>query len=110
MSAQGLRIQLISDGESLNALSKVAASESIAIESAEIPKSDQRFGLAEAAAIVAVVRTSVQIAELLAKAYKLMRGRKKITIKTPRGTVTIDADSETAADTILAKIQGAGIM
>jgi hypothetical protein len=109
MLRPSFRIQFVSDRESIGALSQVAAADSVATEPFEVPVSDQRFGLAEAAAIVAIVYTSAQIAELLVKAYKQLRGKKKITVKTPKGSVTIESDSSASVDVILKEIENAGI-
>jgi hypothetical protein len=110
MNTKGLRVQLLSDSESIDAIGKIAAMDSVATEPAELPASDQRFGIAEAAGIIAVIHTSAEIALLLAKAFKLVRGQKKITLRTPRGSVTIEGDATTAEDVILAKIKAAAII
>ena len=110
MTDAGLRIQLVSDRESIEALSQAAVADSVATEAYQAPMSDQRFGIAEAAAIIAIVHTAAQIAELLVKAYKTLRGQKKITVKTPKGSVTIEGDSSTPFKVILKQIREAGIL
>lgn len=110
MSQTGFRIQLISDSESIDALSQAAAADSVVTEPLEIRGSDQPFGIIEAAAIIAIVHTSVQIAHLLVKTYKELRGQKKITIKTPKGSLTIEGDSSTSFEAILKQIENAGIL
>jgi hypothetical protein len=109
MSERGYRIQLVSDKESIGALSQAALADSVSTEPAEIPVSDQPFGLAEAAAIIAIVHTSAEIAALLVKAYKALRGKKKITIKSPKGSLTIEADNSVSAEEIFQQIGKAGI-
>jgi len=110
MTNAAFRIQLISDSESIEALREAAAAQAVATEPAKLPVSDQRFGLAEAAAILAVVASAAQIADLLVKAYVHLRGTRKITVKTPRGSVTIEGNASTSADQVLAKIREAGIL
>lgn len=110
MTTKGFRIQIVSDSESINALAQVASDDLLASEPQEIPTSDQRFGIAEAAAIVAIVHTSTQIAELLVKAYKDFRGHRKYTIRTPKGSVTIEGDSTTRAEAIIGQIDEARIL
>jgi hypothetical protein len=110
MGKQSMRIQIISDRESVESLSQVAAANSVMTEPSELTESDQRFGIAEAAAIIAIVYQAAQIAELLVKTYKALRGRKMVTIKTPKGSVTLEVDSSATVEVILKKIQEAGIM
>ncbi len=110
MTKAGLRIQFVSDSESIDALSRVAAAGSVTTEPHDIPVSDQRFGIAEAAAIIAIVHTSAQIAELLVKAYKALRGQRKITVKTPKGSVTIEGDSSITIEAVLKQMENARIL
>ena len=110
MANAALRIQLISDGGSIEALRQAAAAQAVATEPVKLQASDQRFGLAEAVAIMAIVHSAAEIAELLVKAFVHLRGTHKITVKTPRGTVTIEGDAKTSADLVLAKIREAGIL
>jgi hypothetical protein len=110
MTEASLRIQFVSDRESIDAISEAAAADSVVTEPHEIPVSDQRFGIAEVAAIIAIVHTSAKIAELLCKAYKALRGQKKITVRTPKGSVTIEGDGSTPVELILKQIEDAGIL
>lgn len=109
MTKAGFRIQFVSDSESIDALSQAAAAGSVPTEPHDIPVSDQRFGIAEAAAIIAIVHTSAQIAALLVKAYKALRGQRKITVKTPKGSVTVEGDSSIRTEAILKQIEDARI-
>jgi hypothetical protein len=109
MSAESYRIQLVSDKESIVALSQAAVADSVLTEPLEIQVSDQRFGIAEAAAIIAIVHTSAEIGALLVKAYKALRGTKKITIRTPKGSLTIEADGSASVEAIRQQIESAGI-
>jgi hypothetical protein len=72
--------------------------------------SDQNFGLVEGAVIVGIVYTSAQIAELLAKTYAVLRGKRKIILKTPKGSVTIESDASTSVADILREIESADIL
>ena len=110
MAKAGFRIQLISDRESINALSQAAAAGGVVTEPHEVPVSDQRFGIAEVAAIAAIIHASAQIAELLVKAYKEQSGQHSITIKTPKGSVTIEGDSSTPVEVVRKMIEDAAIL
>jgi hypothetical protein len=92
----GMRVQLISDPETIEALSRAAISDSSVTQPYEIATSDQRLGLVEVAAVVAIVRSSAEVAQLLARAYQALRSKKKITIKSPKGSVTIVGDASIA--------------
>jgi hypothetical protein len=109
MTSSSVRIQLLSDAEGIDAISDAAAARSIATGPIPIPMSDQRFGIVEAAAIVAIVKGSVEVVELLVNAYKKLEGRKKITIKTPKGSVTIEGDDSISTGTIQKRIEEADI-
>lgn len=104
-----LRIQLVSDRESIDAVRRSAA-EGIASEPTEVSNSDQRFGIAELTAIIVVVKTALEVAVLLADAFKAVRGPKTITIKTPKGSVTIQGDGSMPPEAILEKLQAAGVL
>jgi hypothetical protein len=110
MGAGGFRVQLISAGEGIDAVRDAAANTSIQTQATELPKSDQRFGLAEVAAVVAIVHASTEIAGMLARAYSALNKPKKITIKTPKGSVTIDGKAGISAAAILSKMQEAEII
>ncbi|GJH28954.1 hypothetical protein [Caballeronia novacaledonica] len=82
---------------------------SVATEPATVPMSDQRFGIVELAAIVAIVKGTAEVGGMLTDAYKKLQGRRKITVKTPKGSVTIDGDGSMSKDAILERIQQADI-
>lgn len=109
MTSSSVRIQLLSDIEGIDALSRTASTRSIATEPISIPMSDQRFGIVEAAAIVAIVKGSAEVIELLANTYKKLEGRKKITVKTPKGSVTIEGDDTILTGAIQKRLEEADI-
>jgi hypothetical protein len=108
--AADLRIQIVSEPEVIETLSRAAAAANIATTLHENRTSDQRFGLVEAAAVIAIVKSVAEVAQLLAKTYKALKGRNKITVKTPKGSVTIEGDAETPFSHIREQIENAGIL
>ncbi|TCW83919.1 hypothetical protein C5O80_12460 [Burkholderia sp. SRS-46] len=109
MASAGIRIQFLSDADSINALSRVAAMRSVATEPVTVPMSDQRFGIVEIAAIIAIVKESAEVVGLLADAYKKLQGCRKITVKTPKGSVTIEGDGSLSTDAIQERVEQADI-
>jgi hypothetical protein len=104
-----MRIQLIGDSTSVRGLSEVAVSQSIEVYPSEVPMTDQRFGLGEVAALIAIVHTAAQIADLLVKTYQTVRSMRKMTIKTPKASVTIEIDDSTSRESILKQLDSAGV-
>lgn len=109
MTSSNVRIQLLSDVGGIAALSRAAATRSIVTEPISLSMSDQRFGIVEAAAIVAIVKGSAEVVELLANAYNKLQDRKKITIKTPKGSVTIEGDNSISPKAIQERIDDADV-
>jgi hypothetical protein len=105
-----IRIQLVSDRASIEALSEAAIAESINTQAHEVTVTDQRLGIAEVAAIIAIVRSSAEITQLLARAYQALRSKKKITIKSPKGSVTIEGDASTLREDIDRKLAESDIL
>jgi hypothetical protein len=126
MSHAGLRIQFVSDKEGIDALCQAAAAESLATEGPlDVPPTldqpldpetlrqifidylpvikDQLPVIKDAASVAA------SVAALLASSFQLLPGKKKITIKTPLGTTTVEGDSSTSDETLLKVIDKAGI-
>jgi hypothetical protein len=110
MSEAPIRVLLISDRESIHAVSRAAAESSVKTEPHELNMSDQRFGLVDASAIVGIFYSVAKVAELLAKTYKILRGQRKITVKTPKGSVTVEGDATTTVEDIGKIITEAGIL
>jgi hypothetical protein len=110
MSAAPIRVLMISDQETVHAISQAAAEISVKTEPHELKVSDQRFGLAEAAAIIGIFYTVTKVAELLVKIYKTLHGQRKITVKTPKGSVTIEGDASMTVEDLRKVIEEAGIL
>ena len=109
MLASSLRVQLVADVDTINAIHQSAGDE-MSAEPINIPTNDQKFGVAELAAIIVIAKGIAEIAELLAKAYRTFRGSKTITIKTPKGTVTIEGDASITTETIRAQLEAAAVV
>lgn len=109
MAGLDLRIQFVSEPEVIEALSRAAVAEEVAIHPHEIRSSDQRFGLVEAAAVIAIVKGAAEVAQLLAQTYKALKGHNKVTVKTPKGSVTIEGDGATPFEQIRGQIENADI-
>jgi hypothetical protein len=109
MTQAEFRILFISDQQGIDALSRAAAEERVAIESVKVPESDQKLALATMVAVATIVYKGAQAAELLVRAYKEARSKKVFTLKTPKGAVTIEGDDSTKVEDILKEIEDAGI-
>jgi hypothetical protein len=105
-----LRIQLLSDREGIDALTQAAAADSVTTETSEVQTSDQRFGVVELAAIIAIVHGTAQIAELLVKAFNSLKSDKTITVKTPKGSLTLEGGPSTSVEKLLEQIEASGIL
>lgn len=105
-----MRFMIVSDGDMASQLQSEAQGSEVETQAAEVREEDLRFGLAEVAAIIAIAHSSVQVAELLAKAYKQVKKRTKVVIKTARGSVTIEGDKGLSAEDILKEINQANFV
>lgn len=102
-----LRIQLISDHDMIRRITEAAPPDSVTPHT--LSGSDQRLGIAEVAAIVAVVHSSLEIAKVLVKAFEQANRKTSITVRTPKGSTTIQTDAALSAADVLRVLEEGGI-
>jgi hypothetical protein len=119
MSHTEFRIQFVSDKEGIDALCQAAAAESVATEGPrDVEKSDQPLDWETVKEIVVnlphnpamqFVAPAIQVAALLRSSFQWLHGKKKITIKTPLTSTTIEVDRSMSDEVLLKLIEKAGI-
>ncbi len=103
-----LRVQLIADGPTIASIMTVAPEGSVAPHA--LSGTDQRLGMAEVAAVVAIVQGSLEIAKLIVEAFQHAERKTSITVRTPKGAVTIKADAAVSVPHVLQALEEAGIL
>lgn len=108
-SSATLPVELVADQAMVEALKQAAADASIEVRPSKVPKSSLFFGVAEAAAILALIKGAVEVANLLIAAYKKLKKTQKVVVKTTVGSVTLQIEDEVRADSIAGQLKRIGI-
>jgi hypothetical protein len=107
--SSALAVQLLASSATIGLLSQAAAEASIEVRPLTVTTADQRMGIVEIAAILALVKTAVEIANLLIEAYKKAREPQKVIVKTPVSSITLEIDGKLSVEAIVQKLKEAGI-
>ncbi|MBI5716375.1 MAG: hypothetical protein HZC37_01655 [Burkholderiales bacterium] len=102
-------VQLFTSRATIDLLSQAAAEASIEVRPVTVTVSDQRLGIAEIAAILALVKTAAEIAKLLIEAYKKAREPQKVIVKTPVSSITLEIDGKVTVEAVVQKLKEVGI-
>lgn len=108
--ASPFTVQLVASQATVDALSEAAAQATIEVRPARLSKADQQLAIAELAAILAVVKTGAEIIQLLIEAYKKAREPQRVTVKTPKGSITLEIDETVNAEALADRLKDAGIV
>jgi hypothetical protein len=100
-----LRVQIVSEIDFINEFKESVRSSSIEIQPKEIDSIDQEFGLAEAAAIIAILYSAAQLAEKIVDVWTKTKRPAKVTVTTPKGSVSIEADAGETIDSLVEKLK-----
>jgi hypothetical protein len=107
--AGSFSVQLLASRATIDLLSEAAGEASIEVRPLTVTTSDQRLGIAEIAAILAVVKTAVEIGKLLIEAWKKAHEPQKVIVKTPVSSITLEIDGKVTIDAVVQRLKEAGI-
>jgi hypothetical protein len=100
-----LRILLVSDRDSIGALSAAAADAGVETKPHELAPGPHNFGLLEIGAIIVLAKQAVELADLIMTVWKKRQNAGKITITTPKGSVTVDGNSSKTVEDIVEQLK-----
>jgi len=99
------RFQIITESRFIKELNDIAAQNHVRTEPHELPNTDQNFGLVEATAVIAFVYSVAELAELIVKVWKSTKSSTKVTIKTPKGEITVQGDSYKTTEQLVSEFK-----
>lgn len=102
-----MRIELKSDTQTIAAIKSAAEAGAMATEDRDVAQDGQNFGLVEIAALIVVAKSAAELAKMLVEVWKTTKHDVAVTIKTPKGEVTVKGASTKTVDEVLAELQPA---
>ncbi len=100
-----LRVQIVADEDFIQSLEQAAKDGAIDVERKPINSTDQKFGLVEIGALIATFTAVAALAEKLVEVWAKTKRPVKVTITTPKGSVTIEGDAGKSVDTLIEKLK-----
>lgn len=100
-----VRVQLVGDKALIDELESAAPKLAISTERREPPGAGQNFGMVELAAIVVVAKGVAELAKMIVGVWKDTKHKSKVTITTPKGSITVESDSKRTVDELLMELQ-----
>jgi predicted dehydrogenase len=101
----GIRLLLVSDSECVAALREVAANAQLSPEPHTLPPGSHNFGMVELAALVIIAKSGAELADAIVGVWKKTRHPSKITISTPKGSITVEGDSTKTVEDLLPELR-----
>lgn len=105
INKQAKRFQIITESSFVHALEAIAADDKIRTDPHELHDTDQNFGLAEATAVIAFVYSIAELADLIMKVWKATKRSTRVTIKTPKGEITVEGDSYGSTEELILQLK-----
>jgi len=103
--ADSIRVLLVSDAGSMAALREIAANAGVTTEPHEIPPGPHNLDLVALAALVVIAKSVIDLAEAIIGVWKKTGHPTKITISTPKGSVTVESDNRKTVEELLAELR-----
>lgn len=100
-----IRVQVIAEKTFIAELKEAGKMDWEKVEDHTLPDTDQHFGIAEAAAIIVVVHSVAKLAETIVKVWKGTKIRSAVTIKTPKGSITIESDDNKIVEDLIEELR-----
>jgi hypothetical protein len=100
-----MRILLVSDQDSIGAVSAVASDAGIETKPHKLAPGPHNFGIVEIAAIIVLAKQAAELADLIVTVWKKTQNPGKITVTTPKGSVTVEGNSKKTAEDIVDQLK-----
>lgn len=100
-----LRILLVADQDSIGAISAAAADSGMETKPHELAPGPHNFGLLEIGALIVIAKQAVELADLIITAWKKTQNPGKITVTTPKGSVTVEGNSSKTIEDIVEQLK-----
>lgn len=99
-----IRVQLISEEAFVDRFESATGDSGLTTERHALAKDGQNFGLVEVAALIVVAKSVAELAKAIVEVWKATKLNAKVTVKTPKGSITVEGDSNRSVDELVAQL------
>ncbi len=102
---RSLRVQIIADEDFIRSFEESAKGEAIDVERQPIDSTDQKFGLLEIGALIVTFKALADLAEKIVDVWAKTKRPIRVTVTTPKGSVTVEGDAGKSVDTVVEELK-----
>ena len=102
---QTYRVQIVADMNFIQSFEEVTQDGVIEVQRKEIDSTDQKFGLVEVGALIATFHAVATLAEKIVDVWAKTRRPIKVTVTTPKGSITVEGDAGKSVDDVIAELK-----